>query len=338
MINQALDLLKNGEIKSFKLPKDTVLVVTKNAIVYRFFKNRNIEQAILAAKIGESIVGNSSGLTSYARHLGTRDAATKEQLELSELVAMIPFEVLKQAGLDLKTFKELDKGPQETLLKQVELSRVSRHALDKTKANPLIVDFKSEKTDEDYNRNDLFKASYKLKQHFAGARLFSIGDKLFLLDMDRGELEHGILNPFLVELPTKVSTIQDAYKSLKPKEVLDAETSGLKILRQGEWFFIPVTDEVLSARCKKTAKDAITESTKENGKDFASNWANRGILRAGNNRPNHVETLVTLENIFYVSGKVSHSGREHKDLDLKSFYRAIPNTATTSWTITGDVD
>ena len=39
-----------------------------------------------------------------------------------------------------------------------------------------------------------------------------------------------------------------------------------------------------------------------------------------------------------VSGYVEHSGREHAKLVLKGWFKAIPNTSTRSFTITGDVD
>ena len=83
----------------------------------------------------------------------------------------------------------------------------------------------------------------------------------------------------------------------------------------------------------------------------------RVTLQAGPNRPNYAMGIsldhdqavrghgvlddwqeVRDRAVSYVTGKVEHSGREHAPLILKGWYRAVPNTATESFTITGDID
>ena len=77
----------------------------------------------------------------------------------------------------------------------------------------------------------------------------------------------------------------------------------------------------------RKANDAIANSNPQ-----------RGSLRNGQNRPNNVEMLIVSGEKTYVSGKIVHSGREHRDLHLVGWWEPIPNTAVESWQITGDID
>lgn len=350
-LEQALNMLKNGVTQSFKMPKDSTLVVTSNAIVIRFFTDyrKEIKQAVLVAKIRGQLLGNSSALNDLIRHRGNSGAITPEQTYLADHVPMIPFDTMKQAGLSLNTFREVDKTPEETLYRTETKSRLSKSDADKLKGER---DYKcADEVTYGYGEPPRFTVSYKAPRHFTGARLFQIGDKRFLLDVDRNELPHGIVNPFLVELPdASVNTVADAYESLKPQLVIDAEIAEAydslkpqtksKVLRQGEWFFVPTT-QIEKQQASEALRDVVETALKNNHADSWS-WqvenAGRGVLRAGRNRPNNVTKFVELNGKFYVSGTVSHTGREHADLDLKDWYQAIPNTATTSWTITGDID
>lgn len=63
-----------------------------------------------------------------------------------------------------------------------------------------------------------------------------------------------------------------------------------------------------------------------------------GTLRAGNNRPNRTTKMRTIGGETFVSGTVTHDGREHKELTLTGWYKAVPNTAVSSFQVTGDVD
>lgn len=64
----------------------------------------------------------------------------------------------------------------------------------------------------------------------------------------------------------------------------------------------------------------------------------RGTLETGNTRPNYVSKYLKIKEEVFVSGLVEHSGREHEPLTLKGWYIPIPNTATKSFTITGNID
>lgn len=287
---------------------------------------------VLAVKFNKGlIIGNSSGLDHAPKienpsRFGRRKRFTGEsiaQAELAKHIAMIPFGVFTQAKLDLSKFSLIERGPEETLTRRwtetVYTEKAGHKEVEKTET-----------------------------RHFTGASLFKVDGEVFLFDFDRGELEHGILNPFLVKLTDKtVKSISAAYDSLKPETVKQAERQGLKVLRQGEWFFIPVNEI--------TAK-GLERATKENA-------VKRITLQAGPNRPNRAEGFqiyqgrviaderdlrnyqeiqaaraVAEKSQYFVTGTVSHDGREHKDLTLKGWYTPVSNTASSSWTVTGDVD
>lgn len=334
-IEKALELLKNNQVGNFTTNEET-MVITKNAIVIRFYKRGEISQAVLAAKIGSRIIGNSSGLRDLNHHRNNAGlSATEEQLNLATKLTMIPFDVMKQAGLDLNKYSELEAGPEETIYLGMTAYRVSEAKYKSLQDLTNIKDLKIESEEKGYSGAKEFTLSYKRGQHFAGARLFKVDTKVFLLDVDRVELSHGIVNPFLVELKDNtVKTIKDAYQSLKPIEVLEAESRGTEVLRQGEWFLIAL-DELTQRAVNRSYSAKVNEEI-ANGID--KHWAGRGELRAGNNRPNRVAMMTEIDGKFFVSGEISHSGREHKTIKLKDFYQAVPNTSQTSWQITGDLD
>lgn len=319
MITQALEMLKAGTVGSLKMPKDQTMVIVPNAIVVKYFSGHSgLHTSVLVAKVGGQLIGNSSKLSGLLNHRGEyKETVTPEQLELSDLLPMIPFDVISMAKLSLTGYQLVDRGPEETVHVWESRHNITDLALEKLKADPKISELKE--TDASGWGEKRFDVSYKRARHFTGAQLFRIGQDVFLLDVDRVELKHGIMNPFMVRLNQSVTvydidTIAKAYESLKPREVYDAETLGLQILRQGEWFFIPTNIDIDST--------SVTQ----------------GMLRAGDNRPNRVQMHFEREGQYFVKGTVSHTGREHKDLNLKTWYRAVPNTAQTSWTITGDID
>lgn len=298
-------------------------VATKNALVYRAYisqresesswsrrvdaSRKEVAQDIIALRIDKPtevlFIGNSSVLPLLGRkvafgHEVLNRTETEIQRYISSFIPMVPFSVFKEAKLNLFKMTILERGKPSQVTRRVQTGW----------------DYK---TDKPKMREETV--------HFTGASLFKVEDKTFLFDIDQREIKHKIFNPFLVQLVHDVATIKEAYQSLKPIQVIEAEKNGLKVLRQGEWFFIPV--------------DGQFEAEKER-----NSWSNkleykRFTLQAGPNRPNHVNRGLTLPNgDVLVTGTVKHSGREHAALLLKQWYKAVPNTSTRSFTITGDVD
>jgi hypothetical protein len=305
-IGKAVDCFLSGQTGKF----DRYIAV-ENALVYRVVSHvdgkSRVRQNIIAVRLksGE-VIGNSSALgligrtVSFGRERENR-GVTEVQTRLNELVTMIPFNVFTEANLNLNSFKILARGSEETVVRRVP--------------NP-----KFERWNEKSKQPEFLEET----AHFTGASLFSIDDKIFLFDIDRREIEHKIFNAFLVEVPdARVKTIAEAYESLKPLEVKTAESEGLKVLRQGEWFFIPVQGEF----------EAVKGSGRWDKKEFEPL-----TLQAGQNRPNSAHRYARDGKGHVVSGYVEHSGREHAKLILKGWFKPVTNTATRSFTITGDVD
>lgn len=251
---------------------------------------------------------------------------------------MIPMYQLIQNGFSLDTIKVVQQGEAETVT--VKGEEFYNYSTNKQETKPDEV------------------------RHFTGAALIETKDKdgkafQFLFDIDRNEIQHKRFNPFFVQLVKPCKTIEQAYASLKPKKVVDAEKKGLKVLRQGEWFFIPTNYNPERNSVKDPKKlplvDKLLMMAQHWGHDtYFTNkqWEtlqkkktklegsriNSAQLRAGQNRPNTVEKGVTLKEITYVKGKVQHTGREHEDLVLNGWYIAVPNTSVKSWQLDGNID
>lgn len=308
-LQNAIEHLKQNKTGVFKLDARRLLAVTPNAVLLRSTDDRsraenNFEQQILAVRANGAIVGNSDRI----RDKESKDIVNDIQRPLSDMIPMIPFGVMQQAGLKLSQYKEIERGTEETVYVEQKKNWMSKDEFEKVKHHK---DAHFEK------HNDTPTASgtgtWKTPRHFTGARLFSIGTECFLMDIDRQEIVYGIFNPFLVKLLTPCTTIQEAYERLKPQDVKDAELQGLDVKRQGEWFMIPTPIAPMAT-------------------------PDRGALRAGDNRPNWVEEYVIHNNMSLVRGKIEHSGREHKTIKLAGWHIAIPNTSITSWQLNGDID
>lgn len=303
-IIKAIELLKTG--KTGKVGKNIFTV--ENAVVFRDIKEGyhafNRVQEVIAVKTNAGVIlGNSSRMVELEdRRFKNSINPARVQRLLSEYVTMIPFSVFLEAGLDLLTCEIVDAGPAETLI--------------------------------EFEKKYYGVSARPIERHFTGARLFKANtknmtfevingesvrlSKYFLVDVDRREVDHGIINFFLAELPAACSTIADAYSMLKPNEVkMFEENTGVEVPRQGEFFFIPTALLV-----GQVDGDVIRE------------------IRVGNSRPNRVEIGLNVDGTLLVSGTVSHTGREHADLTLDSrrLFKVVPNTSKANFQLTGDID
>lgn len=300
-ILKAIELLKAG--KTGKVSK-TIFTV-ENAVVFRDVKETslgNIQnlQEVIAIKTNSGVIlGNSSRMQVLEdqRYKLKIQPATIQRI-LSDHITMIPFSVFQEAGLDLLSCEIVDSGPAETLKEYANNSTV-----------------------------------VTIDRHFTGARLFKALTKnrgngipyeatYFLCDVDRREVEHNIINFFLAELPKKCDTIAEAYEMLKPDEVKQAEKNGVKVERQGEFFFIKDSGFMVDLAERYNKAHEIRQ------------------IRVGNSRPNSVEHGIEVEGTFYVRGKISHTGREHADLFLPPmhWFKVVPNTSKANFQLTGDID
>lgn len=424
-----------------KLGKKKVLGhynATDKTLNYKGSGQNELEgEDILALKLKDGrIIGNASKLArcgSYSKG----DEAPAQRVMFDLRIAMVPFNVFDEAKLNIRTAKVIEQGKEEDfLLPKLEwsyntdqLEPVQIHFNDWQKKEPQTDDKREILSKEVYikevqvnNKNGVhlktkkglwryrkikgwnFKYLDKTKladRHFVGAMVLSVKGKYFLFDVDRGELPHYRFNPFLAQLPKKCKSIKEAYDMLKPLEIVKAEKKGLKVLRQGEWYFVPTTKqevpkmpslpqelqtEIKEPRFKQfdlnssfiysygnkeikrsdlsisdmkpkyrkmllgRVKDYNIELAKYNRavkkKEAKEEEFNKtyqvfnygGELKAGDNRPNTVSKLFIYKGVHYCKGTVAHTGREHEPIELEGWHIAIPNTATKSFTITGNID
>src|ERR1019366_7367289 len=195
-----------------------------NTLYYRCTDNSlhvpTLIEHVIATKVNHDgktlIVGNSSILS----HVGIKGhklnrSETEVQRILKTRFPMLPVSVFEQAKLDVQKLTIVEQAKDETL--QIKTPNPKYRSYDEKNTEPKFI---------------------MVPRHFTGASLFKIGREFFLFDVDRREIEHGLFNAFLVNLPKPVKTIAEAYDSLKPQAVKDAEAKGLEVLRQGEFFFI----------------------------------------------------------------------------------------------------
>ena len=180
-------------------------------------------------------------------------------------------------------------------------------------------------------------------RHFTGALLLENAGRKFLMDIDREEIKHGIFNAFFVEVTRNVRSIAEAYESMKPQEVRDAEAKGIEVRRQGEWFFI-ATGKTLTV-----PEDDVLYWRRNDENDGRTQYVLRSHVAHGKGRPNTLLKPVGFGELDqYVCGTVTHSGREHRDLELGeksignriqyALWKLVPNTTISNFTIQGDVD
>ena len=359
---------------------------------------------MIAAQLRNGMkVGNASTYKFCGHHV----VPSLVQLEMMRNIRcpMLPFNVFKEAHLDIQDAEVVEQGKEEELLmpKQerdahgvlvdidVHATKFSRKELKRQDWMKSVVSCPITNNSDyrEYYNGNRYKTTYvdarKLEQrHFVGAMLLKVKREsgaytYFLFDIDRNESKHYRMNAFLVQLRAPATTIKQAYELLKPAEVVAAEKKGLSVRRQGEWFFIPqpatfteklkamekqynkmqdklsdlenkIQDEYgededgdhyyssaeddkrytkLEAKYKKTdAWNAFDDFSKLDGAE----------LKAGDNRANMASEAIKIGKQLYVKGLIEHEGREHEPITLQQWCKPVPNTATKSFTIEGNID
>jgi hypothetical protein len=302
----------------------------------------------------------------YRRHMWGGQNPVQELIEKCDGIPL-PFNLFEETGFDIRDFDWVLKPVPETVTENIIGTRYN----DKT------------------NKNETYIARSQ-PRHFAGACIFTIDRDHYLFDIDRQEIqEHKIFNAFIVKLPAPAVTIKEAYDLLMPGEVKKAIAAGTDVKRQGEYFFIRVSEECpvkidLTDEEKQIVRfppsrngfgirdsihaggihafigndrDPYTKYDKDWEKDplkvefqkyalkFKTVWdkvtgqiAISGDIGKGSSASHKVEKFVKIGDIAYVSGTVTQSRRQHGDLILSGWYKVVPNTAVTSWTISGKID
>lgn len=286
-----------SESNCYKVIGDELWFIRKS-FTYTPTGRRRIHKSLCAKKINGEFFGNASDISGHeilgrGNHWRKESGRIRElmvQDRLSDFIPMVPFTLFKDSGLDIELLKIVEKGAEE----KIDIGR------------------------KDKNGNIQLR-------HFTGAMLFSIGKSFYMFDIDRNEVKMKNINMWMSKLARPAKSIEDAYASLKPKEVSDAERFlGKPCDRQGEWFFIPVQGNF-------KADDSLLDSTT----GWSSNRRQVAKLQAKGNRA-HFVSQISKEG--YVRGTVSHEGMEHKNIELETWCRPIPNTAIESFKISGAID
>jgi len=200
---------------------------------------------VLAIRLKDGrILGNAARLKYCESHTGAV-IKTCQQVLIDKGVAMVPFNVFVEAGLDLSKTEVIEHGGEE----KIDILRPGRsynsseilneEGLQKRMSEPKLKCRKSDYIHCKANNKYYLKAQIDFGRHYIGAMLLKVDKKTYLIDIDRGELPYYRMNPFVVEVKDGVKTISAAYDSLIPASVRRAQKQGLKVVRQGEWFFIP---------------------------------------------------------------------------------------------------
>lgn len=150
----------------------------------------------------------------------------------------------------------------------------------------------------------------------------------FVCGMDEGSY-------FVSMLPSQVNSMADAFKLLQPQTVQDAYADKVEVLRQGEWFFVPMEwfnkfsnamFKLKIIRSKMVPRFQLPINNEEQNRHICT----RGLQQDGN---------------IYVWGTVRHHDRmgvttgEHKMLKIgKEIYVAFKNTSLGDWSSDGTVD
>lgn len=251
-------------------------------------KRTTYNKDILARKINGVFIGNSSVIRRMPSGNTSQRGQTAGQIRLGQLIPMVPFSVFKDAKLSIDAFRLIDKGHEE-----------------------------------DLDVGDRNSKGERVLRHFTGAMLFEVEGVSYLFDLDRNDVALKQFNAFLSRLPGNPKTIEDAYASLKPQEVYEAERFMKEPCpRHGEWFFIPVKGNFKPSSAKLQQRSWFSD-------------VRRAVLQSKGNRPHYVEKMCEEG---YVTGRVEHGGREHKDIVLKGWYKPVPNTAVESFKISGEID
>lgn len=150
--------------------------------------------------------------------------------------------------------------------------------------------------------------------HFVGALLFTLGERSFLMDIDRLEIKKNLYNLFLCEVPGKPKTIKAAYASLMPKRIENLIAKGIKVKRQGEYYLVPSP----SKQKQSDSGDYV---------DYSHDLGNHSG-----------EYIVVIKNKIFTKGNFMHNNAEHMPIDLEQWHEVVENKAIASHNIEGDVD
>ena len=162
--------------------------------------------------------------------------------------------------------------------------------------------------------------------HTLGDSVLRVKDRFYLSGVDETGVGSGMY--FFAELATKQAppTLEEAYNTLKPTTVREAEGRGLNVLRQGEWFAIPA--RVTTSELMRDVERGIAAYRQRHvlGRDGHHELEEAVLYKAGERKGQ-----------VYARGVLRHTKDEHGDLDLGTvrWYLVVHNVVGASYTLSG---
>lgn len=144
------------------------------------------------------------------------------------------------------------------------------------------------------------------------ARQRTHGDKRHML------VGHDERDLFMCQLPQAVTTVRRAHEVLKPRELEVLVRKGGDYERQGEWFFIPISDAELE----------MIEDDRKLGVLIIHTYIGIGSLFGRGGKPHVAQEIVFYDHgvgrRVYVRGAVTHP--DHRARKFRQWHRVLPNT------------
>jgi len=132
---------------------------------------------------------------------------------------------------------------------------------------------------------------------------------------------------FISVLPKAAKTIDKALDTLKPKEVLKfikATNQPERVLRQGEWFFVPKEKDDVPNKYFKQDHLPLLETSRN--KHVCRLYKDKNVIMAKNT------------NVFHRNVATNKASGDHKKLTLNGTYYVYRNTELDSRSLMGRVD
>lgn len=176
-------------------------------------------------------------------------------------------------------------------------------------------------TEHDPNGNPTSKYLHRI-----GASLFEHSGKYYLAAMDEGSY-------FISVLPDSCEKVSKAFEILKPEIAKKAERQGRNVLRQGEWFMIPIENKSLLEKAKSFEKKAVLHP----------------LRKYPTSENAHLVKLFSIEDKDIVYGQMKHvkfntktnkwnlTG-EHKTVKMETPHLLVCNTSLEDYSAESPVD
>jgi hypothetical protein len=151
----------------------------------------------------------------------------------------------------------------------------------------------------------------------------------FLLGLDERQL-------FIAQLTKAVSTVREAHASLKRPELILAEGKVGRVTRQGEWFFVPTTEEERAVFEADIARNKIKVERAVPIGPFHSGQVRGPKVRQGRGNPHTVDELIVVPGLpvpgspwavrareIFIRGRVRHV--DHATVKFSQWVKVILN-------------